>query len=401
MTSDEFTLNFTGCNLGTTGEGAVTGANYTMRARQRQRPRQKEAGMRSGIKTFLLKSSLGRFVLECYSKWFGVRLLHLRVKSECKKLRELLNAGQASIQISYDTSVYGHHYGDFIAVVMLARYLKASGAAVTFFILDNGSRRDDWELLDLDQQMSVLQDLVELSSKLLDAETEVLPEALNSTSHIIFGANSPKDGPPAALALLLTKLVETSEGTLPEGFLLPTGWGKEIEEDLGHRDAPYVAWNVRKGKWGLYRDNTEEQVIADFRELRKLCPDRRIVLLSTPGGIEWVFSILQKSGDLYLGADDAQILFPQPKAGFTEAMLCILSAEEYFQREGGGMVMVAIFSQVPYLMVINFWTSYLGYQLHGDKIVPWASPRQRFLHRPLDSQRVPFGDLYNQTSEAS
>jgi len=325
----------------------------------------------------------------------------LWVKSECKKLRELLNVGQASIQISYDTSVYGHHYGDFIAVVMLARYLKASGAAVTFFILDNGSRRDDWELLDLDQQMSVLQDLVELSSKLLDAEIEVLPEAPNSTAHIIFGANSPKDGPPAALALLLTKLVETSEGPLPEGFLLPTGWGNEIEEDLGHQDAPYLAWNVRKGKWGLYRDNTEEQVIADFRELRKLFPDHRIVLLSTPGGIEWVFSILQKSGDLYLGADDAQILFPQPKAGFTEAMLCILSAEEYFQREGGGMVMVAIFSQVPYLMVMNFWTSYLGYQLHGDKIVPWASPRQRLVHRPLDSQRVPFGDLYNQSSEAS
>ncbi len=108
---------------------------------------------------------------------------------------------------------------------------------------------------------------------------------------------------------------------------------------------------MRKGIWASDRDNTQEQVIADFRDIRKLFPCHQIVLLSDPGGIEWVFNILVESGDLHTGTTGRQILIPQPAPGFINAMPWLLSADEYFQREGGGMVMVAVFSQVPYLMI--------------------------------------------------
>ena len=361
--------------------------------------------MRSRIKSLLLKSLLGRFVLGRYSNWRSRRLLQLvqlSTKSECEKLRALLDTEQAPIRIFYDNFVSPPAYGEFLQVVMLARYLKASGAEVSFFIIDDGKRRVEWEALDLDEQVSLVQDQVELASKLLDAKIEVLTETSNSSSYIVFGANVL-----ARLAiydkipLLLNTLIETSEESLPADFLLPIGWGKELEEELDLQNVPFVAWNVRKGRWGPDRNNTQEQVITDFRDIRKLFPSHRIVLLSTPDAIDWVFDILLKSGDLHSDTTEEQILFPQPTTGYLNAMLWLLSADEYFQREGGGMGMTAIFSEVPFLILSENKGIHYQHQLDGEKIVAWASPHQRFVHRPLDADRVLFSDLYARPAEAS
>ncbi len=99
--------------------------------------------MRARIKTLLCKSSLGSSVLGLYSEWRWSRLSHSSAITECEKLRTVLETEQASIQIFYDNLVSPPTYGDFLQVVMLARYLKASGADVIFTIIDNGQRRLD------------------------------------------------------------------------------------------------------------------------------------------------------------------------------------------------------------------------------------------------------------------
>jgi len=47
---------------------------------------------------------------------------------------------------------------------MLARYLKASGADAIFTIVDDGQRRLGWKALDSYEQVSLVQDQVELAS---------------------------------------------------------------------------------------------------------------------------------------------------------------------------------------------------------------------------------------------
>ncbi len=360
------------------------------------------AYMRLKMKAELQKSQVGRVALRYYIDWRVPRILRILAKSESKKLRTLLDTNQAVIRIVYDNLASPPVYGEFFQVVMLARYLKASGAEVSFIIIDDGKRRADWEALDLDEQVSLVQDQVELASKLLDAEIEVLTETPNSSSHIVYGANVlARSAIYDKTPLLLNTLIETSEEPLPAGFLLPIGWGKELKEELDLQNVPFVAWNVRKGRWAPDRNNMQEQVITDFRDIRKLFPSHRIVLLSTPDAIDWVFDILLESGDLYSGATEAQILFPQPTTGYINGMPWLLSADEYFQREGGGMGMIAIFSEVPFLMVSENKGIHYRHQLDGEKIVAWASPRQRFVHRPLDAHRVLFSDLYTQPAEVS
>ena len=357
--------------------------------------------MRSQIGSLLRKSSLGRSALEHYyeSRWGP---FNSSIKKECKKLRALLDTEQASIRIVYDNLTCPPAYGEFVQVVMLARYLKASGGDVKFIILDDGERRDDWCYLDLEEQESFVRDQIEIATRILSSEIEVLKGIPNSSSYVVFGANVL-----AGLAiyvktpLLLNKLIETSEEPLPADFLLPISWGMELGQDLNLQGVPFVAWGIRKGVWGLDRDNTQEQVITDFRDLRKLFPGHRILLLSTPNGIEWVLSILHESGDLDSSANEAQLLFPQPTPGFINAIPWVLSADEYFQKEGGGMGIVPIFSEVPYLIVSKYQGIHYQHQFHGEKVVAWASPRQRFVHRPHDAHRVLFSDLYTQPTEVS
>ena len=358
--------------------------------------------MRSRIKTLLCKSSLGSSVLRLYSDWRWNRLSHSSAITECEKLRTVLETEQASIQVVYDNLVSPPTYGDFLQVVMLARYLKASGADVIFTIIDNGQRRHDWKALDSDEQVSLVQDQVELASKLLGAKVQVRPEIVSSGTYTVFSDDVlTRSAIYVKTPLLLNTLIKRSEKPLPQDFLLTTGRGNQLADNLDRESAPLVAWNVRKGRWGPDRNNTQEQVITDFRDIRKLFPSHRIVLLSTPDAIDWVFDILLKSGDLHSDTTEEQILFPQPTTGYLNAMLWLLSADEYFQREGGGMGMTAIFSEVPFLILSENKGIHYQHQLDGEKIVAWASPHQRFVHRPLDADRVLFSDLYARPAEAS
>jgi len=356
--------------------------------------------MRSQIGSLLRKSSLGRSALEHYyeSRWGP---FNSSIKKECKKLRALLDTEQASIRIVYDNLTCPPAYGEFVQVVMLARYLKASGGDVKFIILDDGERRDDWCYLDLEEQESFVRDQIEIATRILSSEIEVLKGIPNSSSYTVLGANVfARTAIYTKTPLLLNTLIETSKEPLPADFLLPAGWGKELGEERDLQDVPFVACNVRKGLWASDRDSVQEQVIADVREIRKLFPNHRIVLLSSHAGIEWVSSVLLESGDLHSGTSEAQILIPQPTTGYINAMAWLLSADEYFQREGGGMGTIAIFSEVPYLIVSKDRGIHYQHQLDGFKVVAWASPRQRFVYRPLDSHRVLFSDL-NTTAEAS
>ncbi len=278
---------------------------------------------------------------------------------------------------------------------MFARYLKASGADVTFSILDDGHRRHDWEAYSLDEQASHVQDQVELASTLLETDSKVLTEAPSVNGHTVFGDNVlARVSIYHKIPLLLNKLVAASREPLPAGFLLPIGWAEGFEY-LDFQKAPYVAWSVRRGTWDPARNNTQDQVIADFRDIRKLFPCHRIVVLSNSYTLEWVFEILTESGDLPPGTSEVQILFPQPTPGFINAMHWLLPADMYFQRDGGGIGVVAIFSQVPYLYVIHHESKYVTDQLHGKKIVAWASPLQKFLQRPLGDHVPLFSDLYH------
>jgi len=309
-------------------------------------------------------------------------------------MRALLDTKHAEFRIVYDNLVSPPTYGDFLQVVMLARYLKASGADVKFSIIDDRERRFDWEVLDLGEQASMVHDQLELASKLLEEEVEVHPEVPSSGVYTVFGdevlSRSPiYDKTP----LLLNTLIETSEESLPAGFLLPEGWGREYLADFVPENIRLVSWNIRKGRWSHDRDNTKEQVINDFRDIRKIFPNHRIVLLSGPDGIKWVFNTLLESGDLQQGTTQVQILIPQRSPGLINAIPWLLASDGYFQREGGGMGMVAIFSEVPYLMVNKVKGDHYRHQLDGDKIVAWASPSQRFVHRPLDAHRVLFSYL--------
>jgi len=72
-------------------------------------------------------------------------------------------------------------------------------------------------------------------------------------------------------------------------------------------------------------------------------------------------------------------LIPQLEPGFHKAVPWILGASFYFQRLGGGIDLVPIFSKLPYLVFMNdpFATSHFAHS--GRKILPWSREDQRYV----------------------
>lgn len=73
----------------------------------------------------------------------------------------------------------------------------------------------------------------------------------------------------------------------------------------------------------------------------------------------------------------------QPLDGYLNAMRILLSSKHFYQVFGGGMGMPAIFSTVPYSIVVEFSGSWPN--PHKGRLAPWATDSQQFLVRKQSS----------------
>jgi hypothetical protein len=132
-------------------------------------------------------------------------------------------------------------------------------------------------------------------------------------------------------------------------------------------------------------------MIRDFLELRQLFPSHSLMLFSTTNGIERGLAVLEHAQLLDEMSDRGLAVTGQPLPGFVAAIPFILNADFYFQRLGGGIGMVPIFSHVPYLILSRDGHYYYGRK--GSRLVPWAHAQQRFVVAPytVDSMSIRSG----------
>lgn len=246
-----------------------------------------------------------------------------------------------------------------------------SGFEVTFRIRDTGTRRADWGDLTPDQQEVHLDDCSELASVLLrsSASVEWSEQPLQDDTN---APTSPLENQPEPAYIVAESifhvLLEQLDWDLPDRFLLT---GADFAEPADSQPGPYVSWHVRRGIWEKGRDNTPAGVLSDIRQLRAAFPDHDLMVFSSPLGLEFARSHL---ADSPRGLD--RVIF-QPEPGFLAAASYVLASDFYFQRRGGGLSQVAVYSAVPYL-ILNDHASYY-YLRQGDRLVPWASDDQRYV----------------------
>ena len=300
-------------------------------------------------------------------------------------------ANKRSVHIYYNNAFSPPTYGDYFNVLMLTRFLALSGLAVKFTILDY-ARELHWSFLDDQRQDQFIADQLSLAGYLLPNEVDIaMDESLQNISErtdldsaSLLGQELLPNGEELFLIspYFLLCLIEKHGWELPNGFLL---------DELAEQSArPYVAWHVRKGNWDLRRDFSVESLKRDLAEIRRLFPKHSIMILSDKNGLEEVFSILTGAKNVIEFEMEGVSVFRQPRDGFQSAISLALGSDFYFQRRGGGLGQVPIYSLTPYLQICPDYTGFLGKK--RVSLVPWARSDQTFHHiwgdidKPLISQ---------------
>ena len=252
-------------------------------------------------------------------------------------------------------------------------------------ILDSHRIGNVWNAIPIESQDLFVLDQIKLAYEFLDGSCEIIikgkfdvksrtNDEMNS-NHILVHSEGFYQWAPYFLHLL----IEKHNWLIPDGFLL--------ESKKEKPEFRYVAWNVRKSVWANYRDTDSGSLNRDFLEIRSLYPEHSIVILSNQEGIDFAFRELENSNQDFSNLFTQGRILAQPNFGFPGAIDWVLNSDFYFQRSGGGMGVIAIFSSVPYVMYSVERTSFFGHY-RNRRISPWSAGNQ--IYRRLFLQKKSF-----------
>ena len=320
-----------------------------------------------------------------------------RAQNEASSLAEaFLTEPGKQFRVTYDNRCSPPTYGDLFNVLMLTRFLALNGVEVEFVLLDDGYRRSDWSALEQEGQDELVAEQVSLAQVLLPSTVRFTKARRNSDfteagkDSDVFEvlAQFAASVTPYKLApSLLDALYRDSRFEQRSSFLLEDVEHAPQQSQTSGNSNPYVAWHIRKGLWSRDRDSSRASILQDFRELREIYPGHSLMIFSSTPGIEFALTVLEETGaaeemsrlGLYLGGQ----LVP----GFINAIPLVLQSDFYFQRLGGGIGMVPIFSNVPYLILAGEGNYFYGRR--GNRLVPWARRDQTFVINPRTAVSAP------------
>ena len=326
-----------------------------------------------------------RFIYVPILSFLGNPFFSFRTRKYIQKMvksfiRDLNTSKASRIRIIYNFADSPHTFGDFMIVVMLCRFLALSGHQLVLTVVDS-IRRSDWIELDDDIQDERIDELLDLAKYLLpeSVKVELINNYLPMSSDINLDSKSFYAAAPYFLDLLITKY----RWAIPDGFLLKV--------ETNETTKPYVAWHVRNASYDSRRNLTSSSVQNDFEILQKKFPDHSIMLISDSAGLEDAFLALTGSRETNTRKVRGTQLLAQPAAGFQNAIPSVLAANFYFQRAGGGIVAIPIFSAVPYLILCPDNSYFYGQ--HGRQILPWSTENQLHVYVKRNVQRFPIVNL--------
>lgn len=297
--------------------------------------------------------------------FFGKFYRRQYAKKICKKIKELsADKPKKKLIVCYDLYSSPPTMGDFLNVIMLARYLCLKGQSVKFFVITS-ELRDDWKNLNEADKNSLLQFMKEISQIVIPVDhfnyeqisweqfINFLSKEQSSRvvtnvfeNNVLQYRKIIKRRPIYNHAFnIINYLLNTENKYFTESFLLSTQDFKFSEIDIPILNKEFVTWHLRYNtKWGLHRNLTQEQFDQMVRKIKSENPNMNIVIVSDAAGTEHYKKMLPLDCELLLFSKDYGDSF------FQDAWL-ILKSSKYYQYLGGGIAMIPIFSRVDYEII--------------------------------------------------
>jgi len=336
---------------------------------------------RDGTKTEIL------FIFKTVFKYspFGL-YWYLKCRTELYEANEIINMINNKmineVLIIYDFKVSPPTYGDFLFVVMLARYFIKHNFKVIFYIV-NLEYRSDWKSMDDVMKNKFTDDQVTISNLLLNksktkglarielgnwSELETLINNLNYEDILI----------PFKQRVLSRKsiynscfnvinyLIAQEDKAFSNKFLFSFDEFK-TNVNIDYPDFPYITLHCRYSKkWRKDSNTSDKEFIIVANKLKSLFPNHAIMVVSDSIGCAY-FKVLAKSNSI-------NCLFSKDYSpSFLGDGSLILGSDYYFQQRAGGIGVFVYFSNIP----CDYFTPMASENEWSDgKLTSWANDKQ-------------------------
>ena len=312
----------------------------------------------------------------------SVKSVRDAAKTEWRGLKRdvsVLRAG--SLVIRHDTRHSFPGMGDLFLLVMLANYFSALGFSAIFSTNAIGSdRAAAYSKTRQDEYLELIRVFLSPSVTLrFDSRLEQ-----RSGEYVVLGQRVSRAMDISAVSILLMSRVFTCSTLNPlrieprVGPFSPFADSLDREADVS---VPSIGIHVRASSHASSRNPSLEVTLADCLELLDRFPGARLVWFGEKPMYELFLS------EFDLGEDLRNRIVYQQSEGFAEASLEALRMDFWFQRLGGGIGAVRLFSRKPYIFLSGDSIATRYYSYRGKRIVPWAELNQLWFLLLADENR--------------
>jgi hypothetical protein len=302
-------------------------------------------------------------------------------KLELSKIKKIIKSKTYStVTIVYDLKVSPPTIGDFLSVVMLCRYFSCYSFKVNFLIL-NDTLRDDWQILNNEQASKFILQLesiyydIQNNNKstlcICTSETDMKQYVEIENVYVPYKNFCVNRIPIYTKSFNLLNLLLASESTIFLNNFLLSKETFQLKCIFNVPKIPYITWHLRYNeKWGVDRNINKSTFYKIYNSLKNLYYGYKIIIISDKVGCLHVKNFLSDDiHDISFSIDFSE--------GFIQSAHLILNSSFYFQYRGGGIGMIPVYSNIPYIIIETMAYEKMWSLL---RFTSWANPKQtRFL----------------------
>lgn len=260
--------------------------------------------------------------------------------------------------IVYDFKASPPTYGDFLYVIMIARFFLSLDKKVFFFIIDSDFRKDSHNAYNSDELIGLVDRLLELPNILLKgnkihmhricwSEFNFLYKNIKKNNHslIFFKQKVEKRKPIYNHSFnLLNRLVQSLG--IDQISKVPI-FKDELKNkvQIKYPQMLYITWGARYSeKWDFSRNTTEDEFVRIYKSLNLIYSKHSIMIVSDEIGCTYFKKLSYKYGFSCIYSKDFS-------KTFMGDFVLILNSDFFFTLRGGGISTAAIFSHIPYCII--------------------------------------------------
>ncbi len=310
-------------------------------------------------------------------KFFFGDVLEIEIKNELKNIKSAFKKNLNEFVVIYDNSVSPVTYGDYLYVLILARYFLMHDKIVKFYIINSGFREYENSLTE-SPKLFYLNEQINLAEWVLKSKvnniyiTPISWENFNNlhfnNSHIIFSEFIYKRERIYSKSFnLLNKLLSSESKAIIDKVLFNKS---DFQYVCKIPPNQYILFACRYAIPSDGRNIEDREFIYLYTMLSKRYPNHNILVLSDEIGCDHFAQIAN--------INNLKCLFSNSyTTNFIDNLQLILEGDFYFQYKGGGIATFALFSQIPYECIIKPIHEKM---FNKHKFCSWQNKNQKFIN---------------------